>query len=279
MDLRFSRKFSLLQQEGHLTAGSILAGFDALLKANVDGQNTGKFYTSFFQLSIGIERLSKLAIVADYMMEHNNSAPSDSQMKAFGHRIGDAYKACVAIHNKRAASKVDFPSSGSIEEQLLLFLQDYANNFRYYNLKELSAQSNSESPLSRWYKICTAIVDEEVAYASIEKIAQRVMRHLDAIGWVGYVYELDFDNQAMTTFDYCMRIERVRLAAPRLIWRIICLYLPVYDAFSDMMLEEQNRAAQQNRGTTDIPYLYEFFPFLLASRSACLRRKNWSNLF
>lgn len=279
MDLRFSRKFSLLQQEGHLAAGALLSGFDALLKANLEGASIGKFYTAFFQLSIGIERISKLAIVVDHMMEHNGNAPSDSQMKAFGHKIGDAYKACIAIHNKRARVKANLPMPGSIEDQMLLFLQDYANNFRYYNLKELSVRSAAESPLARWYSICGAVVDEDVSYKALNKIAERTMRWLDSIGWVGYVHELDFDNQAMTTFDYCMRIERVRLAAPRLVWRIISLYRPIYNSFSDMMVEEHGRAAQEQRGATDIPYLYEFFPFLLATRSACMRRKNWSNLF
>ena len=58
--------FSLLQQEGYLTRSCLYTGFSALSNANINN-NKGDFYVAFFQLSIGLERLMKLALILDYM--------------------------------------------------------------------------------------------------------------------------------------------------------------------------------------------------------------------
>ena len=56
----FDRKFTLLTQEAHLAKNTLLSGFDLLLKANFFQDKDGYFYSAFFNLSIGMERLLKL---------------------------------------------------------------------------------------------------------------------------------------------------------------------------------------------------------------------------
>jgi hypothetical protein len=50
-----SESFVLFQQEGFLARSSLLAGLNALRKANIDDTNKGLFYSAFFELSIGFE--------------------------------------------------------------------------------------------------------------------------------------------------------------------------------------------------------------------------------
>jgi len=75
-NLRFSRTFSLLQQEGHLARASLLTGIDFLLRANLDERKIGNFYSSFFQLAIGIERILKLVIITNHMLENKYKPPN-----------------------------------------------------------------------------------------------------------------------------------------------------------------------------------------------------------
>jgi len=81
MDLRFGKSFHLLAQEGHLAKSALLSGFDFLLRAEANANKDGQFYAAFFQLSIGIERLLKLVVVAQHMLENNFVSPTPKQLK------------------------------------------------------------------------------------------------------------------------------------------------------------------------------------------------------
>jgi len=94
----FDKKFTLLAQEAHLTKNTILTGFDLLLKANYFQDKDGYFYSSFFNISIGIERLLKLAVITDYMLMNNYSSPTIKQLKTqFGHDVKTLYSEGVKL--------------------------------------------------------------------------------------------------------------------------------------------------------------------------------------
>lgn len=59
----FPKSFWLLQQEAILANSCILTGFEFMIKGGFDDRNKGHYYTSFFQISIGIERILKLTCV------------------------------------------------------------------------------------------------------------------------------------------------------------------------------------------------------------------------
>jgi len=77
----FYKKFSLLTQEAHLAKNALLSGFDLLLKANFFQDKDGYFYSAFFHISIGMERILKLAVVTDYMLSNNYQTPTIKQLK------------------------------------------------------------------------------------------------------------------------------------------------------------------------------------------------------
>lgn len=154
-DLRFSRTFTLLQQEGHLARASLLTGIDLLLKANLDERKIGNFYSSFFQLTIGIERILKLVVIANHMLENNYKPPTDGELKSkYGHNIKATYLYALSVRNKWGHKKVAPPISGSIEDNILDFLEKFANKARYYNLRELNNTTADRGPLGDWYSIC-----------------------------------------------------------------------------------------------------------------------------
>src|SRR5262245_565743 len=149
MDFRFSQTFSLLQQEGHLTKHTLLTGFDLLLKANFTDTHIGHYYSAFFQISIGIERLLKLTAITDYMLENNFSPPTDKELKSqYGHKIKTLYSHCIDICNKRSEGTHTLPEENSNEAAVLDFLDNYANQARYYNLSQLSNKTLATSPLA-----------------------------------------------------------------------------------------------------------------------------------
>jgi len=69
----FPKSFVLLQQEGYLISSCLSMGLTELRSANV--HNKGSFYSSLFNLSVGIERLLKAIVIIEHMLNKNLSVP------------------------------------------------------------------------------------------------------------------------------------------------------------------------------------------------------------
>ncbi|GAD62006.1 hypothetical protein [Aquipseudomonas alcaligenes] len=279
-DLRFSRTFSLLQQEGHLARTSLLSGIDLLLKANLDEKNVGKFYSAFFQLTIGIERILKLVVITNHMLENSYKPPTDDELKKkYGHNIKATYFHALSVHDKWAHQKASTPATGSIEEKILDFLQDFANKARYYNLRELSNTTAARGPLGDWYSICKKIAGTEIGHVKLNKHAERLMHQMDQAGMVGYSPRFDFDGHPMTLFDDYWRMHLIQMSAPHLVWKLVQLITPLYNSLRYITYEAMNYEDTEQFKLPVIPHLYEFFVFALATKSDTLRRKSWTRIF
>lgn len=70
--MAFSPTWFLLEQEGLLAQACLCNGLTALRRANL-GDKKGLFYSAFFELSIGFERVLKLALIQDHMTNHKTA--------------------------------------------------------------------------------------------------------------------------------------------------------------------------------------------------------------
>jgi hypothetical protein len=68
---------------------SLLNGFELLHRSSFD--MTGVFYSAFFQLSTGTERLMKVAFILDYKIENNLENPTNNILRDLGHFILELY--------------------------------------------------------------------------------------------------------------------------------------------------------------------------------------------
>jgi hypothetical protein len=279
-DLRFSRTFTLLQQEGHLARASLLTGIDLLLKANLDERKIGNFYSSFFQLTIGIERILKLVVIANHMLENNYKPPTDAELKSkYGHNIKATYLYALSVRNKWGRKKVAPPISGSIEDKILDFLEKFANKARYYNLRELNNTTADRGPLGDWYSICKKIANVEIGFGKISKDSERIMHQMDEAGIVGYSATFDFDGHPMTLFDEYWRMHLIEKIAPHMVFKVVQFITPLYDALRYISFEAMDYENNHQLKLPVIPHLYEFFVFALATKPSALRRKSWARTF
>ena len=68
------------------------SGATALGRANY--ADKGEYYNAFFGLSTGIERLTKLILVADHAICSGGKFPSHSNIKNYGHKVACLNKKC-----------------------------------------------------------------------------------------------------------------------------------------------------------------------------------------
>lgn len=271
-----SETFSLLSQEAYLTRSSLLTGFTHLRKANIGDDTKGLFYSSFFQLSIGFERLMKLILVVDYMAKNDLKPMTDEELRnKYSHKIKNLYKGCMSLASDQGMSLDEFVTENEFDYEIVSFLHEFALSARYYNLSKLSNSQKSKDPLSEWWSILSIIMSSDVPYRKRKKIEEESVRICDAIGNNTFTMMRGLDQQLMTTLDTIVYPQFIEAASPYVVWRTFRVIKPLYSLIDRVVDEVHVIEQQKGHDYPLVPYLYEFFPFLLLDRGSVIRRKKW----
>ena len=145
-----SKEVILLMKETGLAATSIEQGLTALRKANFG--NKKLYYQSFFLLSIGIERILKLTIIVNHLVQ-KDKLPQNSELKSYGHNLEELFLKVTS----ELKPNDNFLESDKLYLPIIQFMSDFANGSRYYNLDTLSGEKKGRDPLHEWHKIQTYI--------------------------------------------------------------------------------------------------------------------------
>jgi hypothetical protein len=157
-----TESFRLLQQEGFLIHSCLTAGLTALRGAGPDDRK-GQYYTAFFQLSIGLERLMKVIVVLNHMARHQLAPPAPDTLKGVGHdllTLFEAIRSDIDIHT--GFGLLQNIARDSTEYALLEFLAEFAKRTRYYNLDALAASRPSRDPLAAYNAVFLRIVSDDL---------------------------------------------------------------------------------------------------------------------
>lgn len=277
----FDKKFSLLAQEAHLTKNTLLSGFDLLLKANFYQDKDGYFYSAFFHLSIGIERVLKLVVVTHYMLTHNYKTPTVKQLKKdFGHDIRTLYNKALKLLptylHPNAANLIMTKN----DDALIDFFTEYGVESRYFNLNEVCEEKHDRSPLYKWVESANAIYEEYTPYIVREKSKMNLFYQMDREGQLNvFTSYLDEIGHPMMVFDLLHRQLVIKKSTPFIIWRLIEILRPIYFLFDAMACKAAEYENKNGIKSMVIPHYSEFFLFLLADKQDIKRRKRWLEIF
>lgn len=279
--LGLPEEFTLLTQEAHLAKNAILSSFDLLLQANFYQQKDGNFYSGFFNLTIGLERMMKLAAVSDYMLKNEYRAPTDKELrKWFGHYLDKMYQHMVMLSATYTNGEIQPPDADSNDHKLIEFLSRFAAKSRYYNLDELGKRTDSPSPLQEWWEIASSVYEEHTAWHVRDRQQRTIFQAMDAQGiHNGFTREMNFDGQLMTVFDILYRQHVTKKSANLMIWRILELFRPVHYLLDQISHDAHESGIEARRGDFVIPHFSDFFYFFNADRDSAQRRKKWLAVF
>ncbi|KFX80704.1 hypothetical protein [Ralstonia solanacearum] len=276
----FDKKFSLLAQEAHLTKNTLLSGFDLLLKANFFQDKDGYFYSAFFHLSIGMERLLKLAVVTHHMLTNNYQTPTTKQLKGFGHKIDVLYEECIRLKPIYSHPNAVAPTLTANDEVLLNFISEYGDGARYFNLNEICEAKMDRSPLYKWLDLARATYEDYTPHQVRERSALNLMYRMDREGPPnGFTSHLDEHGHPMMVFDCLHRQYVIEKSAPLVLWRLIEMLRPIHFLLTGMAHKASEYEAANGISSMVIPHYEDFFPFLLAHKDSIKRRKRWLDIF
>ena len=277
----FDKRYTLLAQEAHLTKNILLSGFDLLLKANFFQDKEGYFYSSFFHISIGMERLLKLAVVTHYMLTNRYATPTVKQLKKeFGHDVKTLYGECAKLVPIYHPERTKQPTLAPEDEALIDFFTEYATNSRYFNLNEVCEANLNRSPLDQWHDIARSIYEHHTPYQVRQKCAKDLLYSMDRKGVSnGFTMNLDESGHPMMMFDCMHRQYVIEKSAPLVIWRLVEILRPIHLLLESIARQAGEYEVTQGHKNMIIPHYEDFFYFLLADKSAIKRRKGWLEIF
>jgi hypothetical protein len=265
-----------LRREALLVSQLIGSGATALGRASyADG--FGEYYTAFFGLSIGIERLAKLILVSDYAMENGGALPDQAAVKRFGHKLTALIERADQIANNRGLtlgfSKPSDPICWAAVDCLDSFAD--ASKGRYANFEAIGnpAFDPDNEPVNRWWmKVVEPILDKHFRGQSAEEGVRQRAAILDAV-LGGNLSVLNVDEQGAMMTDIATASERT--GQTQWAQKYGRFYtMSVVRWLSDIFAELVHKATYE----TNIDALFghnEFFNTYRVPDSFLLSRKRW----
>lgn len=264
----FTDSFRLLQQEGELFQSCLCSGFSALRHA--DPGNKGAYYTAFFQLSIGIERMMKLVFILRHMTQHGLATPTSAELRSLGHDLTAIYSALGLVTPNGPA-----PQGVSANSQLLDFLTEFAKTTRYHNLDTLAKGKPTRDPLVEYNRVFLRIVSDDLDRRVLQRISSQAQALASAlensVGVIGH----GLNGQLITLPNAFMLGPLHDAGTPLVIWRIYELLAPVRDALE--LASDQAHATNRRvlSAKAAIPHMNEFQAFLWHDREGVLEQTEW----
>lgn len=173
-----------LGREAALVRHLVGSGATALGKANYADQ-MGEYYTAFFGLSVGLERLSKLILVADFAIENGGKMPEEREIRKFGHKLIDLANAMDTIISKRDLSLRYNRPNTAISSKILECLDAFADarRGRFANFASLGDPNlSSEEPIKKWWnEVAEAVLKQHYYGKSSQKRVETNAAMIDSM--------------------------------------------------------------------------------------------------
>lgn len=270
----YSNQFRLLAQEGHLSANALLSGFESIAKSDCD--KPGTIYSALFNLTIGLERMMKIAFVLNYMVENELSTPPNGSLKRFGHSLTKIYDYLSETGKSRGILDGWYAKS-DLHYDLLCLLSEFASVSRYHNLDQIEQGHVSVDPLIAWFEIHMKIARKSLPYQKRVAVSEQAVAFCEKNHI--YNYGVGMSGKYESMVDIIIQKEKAKLSRSHCVWTVLEIIKPLYHLITQLCTDAH--AVEIGKGLQQplVPHLEEFFPFALTTKGEALRRKNWSSLF
>lgn len=164
--IELTKRHQMMGNEAALAVELLGTGVTKLGEAGPNAK--GRYLEAFFMISNGIERTSKIILIADHLIR-NGEFLSNNEIKAYGHRLDMLLEKVRGIADfHRVNFKHEF-SMCDISKSIIENLSDFSMSSRYYNFSEISSGYVSVDPIERWWReVCVPIIDNHYPASMIE---------------------------------------------------------------------------------------------------------------
>lgn len=268
----FTESYQNFLVEASLASSSIRGGLTSLNNCTITDKGT--FYTSFFQLSVGLERFFKIIYILQYMIEHDLRKPNFKEIKSLGHDIQSLHNAAIHVGEKYIDE--DSFILNDIQVDIINMLSDFGEQSRYYVLNTITnSKKTTRDPLELWNNIIESAYFEFIPSNKRERIVLDAIRTIDMTGKFTYSEYFSLDGYIMSDVDFIVLEWKVRKLSPYIAGEIVAILYPYYDILCKLRMAIFK--IDQSKGSKEqpIPFFEELFSYLLTPYTSARKRKNW----
>ncbi|MEA1031061.1 hypothetical protein T3A99_21065 [Pseudomonas sp. N-137] len=265
--------YKTLEQESFVIRSCLATGLTELRNANLNEK--GRYYSAFFQLAIGIERLAKLALILDHMARNNLRAPGKSTVKGYGHDLQTLVtKVSASASASGNPSLSPFPT-GPLCARVIAFLSEFAEGMRYANLDALSTGRPQRDPLSEWNDILQEVIATKIGRSAHRRISAMSNSIAALLKDDAIVFASNLSGKPLTLSSAHSEPSLLDVASKYLVWEVVTLLGPLRDAVVESGHAVDTIAASKAPSGDRVPDLADFFNFIWVNRPYVLRKKRW----
>ncbi|MFV0622580.1 hypothetical protein ACBY01_01035 [Sphingomonas sp. ac-8] len=269
-------EWNALHREASLVSQILGSGATALGRATY-GSGFGEYYTAFFGLSIGIERLAKLILVADYALDNAGTLPNQQMVRKSGHRLKKLIGKVDEIATKRAIVVPHIGPENAICAAVIGCLDAFsdASKGRYANFEAIGNPSfdPANEPVTKWWtEVVELILDTDYRGTKREVgVKSRAALFEAIVGRVTLVRFRDESGNRMT--DVATASERTGQSEwAQKYGRFYSLAVVRWLAH---IFDEMTHAAGYQPGLESLFGHYEYFQTYTVDDRLLLTRKIW----
>lgn len=275
--MAFSATGFLLEQEGLLAQACLCNGLTALRRANL-GDKKGLFYSAFFELSIGFERMLKLVLILDHMALNKLVPPDSKAVEGYGHKLRSLFDATKTVCAVRGVTALDAFQDNSLPIIILGFLDDFAHpGGRYSNINKLIRHrlQAMADPIVRWGEIANQIMQTHATARECERAQLNGQRASVAFGDAAASLISDLNQQQIDVVPLHVRASELDTAAKHAIYALVTLITALRDVIDSLCDSAWAANPPGKSGVADVPDMKEFFQFAWADRQYVMRKRQW----
>lgn len=262
-------------REGMLVRHLIGSGATALGRANY-ADKTGEYYTAFFGLSVGLERLAKLILVADHAISNGGQMPGQDVVRKYGHKLADLMDAADAVAAKHAL-KLDYPRPATaVSTKIVECLDAFADasRGRYANFAALGDPNlGQDEPIRKWWsEVAELVLAEHYHGKPVQERVEGRARAVDALmSPISMVLHINETGDAMQD----VLSSSIRTGQTDLVQRFGRYYALTVVRWLSEVFSELSRSAAYGHGIDAFFGVWEYFDTYTVDDSFLKTRKNW----
>ena len=270
----FSQEWHALAREAQLAGQQIATGVTALGRANQ--AQTGYYTQAFFGLSIGLERLGKLIVLADYAIDNSGRFLTDAELKKIGHNIATLLDTCEVLSVKyRAGKKHAERPNDTIHQGAVKTLTEFGRLSRYYDL-DLIVQGKSAAltePIEAWWKsVVQPILSKHYSKRQQEKDKLNATALAKLIGDSSYVLHQNEEGRTIDSIE-ALALRTGLTSVAQKYGRLYTLQIVRWLVF---LLSDLSHIGAYERRIEPLLGLSEPFVVFMNEDNLLLSRKTWS---
>lgn len=253
-----STTIAIIRELG-IASNLIGLGLSRLRKASfVDHSDFG---SSFFNLSIGIERLCKIILIRQFQRKNNGHFPDNEYIKSFSHSISTLIEEISSDYQLRYINN-DF-----LLNKIIKFLTTFAKSTRYYNLDTITGQKlRDKDPYLSWYEIQCEIINRIKGKKLLDSNHKLAISNLEDIT---YVRHIGMNSESIDTLEKLYtKLEQSNKVQS---YAVYYFYQIIFDLVSV--------SSQERQMFNKPPNIDEFFVLFVnepMKKAEILRKKDWT---